>query len=462
MGNDAGCPHDPGATAEKRMYVYLLTFVAALGGLLFGYDTGVISGTIGFMQTRFSLDSTQTGWAASSALVGCILGAAVAGSLSDRFGRRRVLIVSAVLFTLSAIAAALPRNQTELAMARILGGIGIGMASMLSPLYISEIAPARTRGKLVSLNQLAIVSGFLVVYFVNASIEAAGNEAWNVAFGWRLMFGSGAIPAVVFFVLLYLVPESPRWLVKQGRADEALDVLVRVGGRAHAERELREIRETIAQEGGSILQVFNTGIRMAMVIAIVLAVFQQVTGINSILYYGPEIFKEAGAGTHSALMQTVLVGVVNVGFTFVAIFTVDKLGRKPLLVFGALSMGLFILLVALSFQSGLPGTWTLVFVLCYIGSFALSLGPVVWVYISELFPTRIRGRAMAVATVCLWCACYLVSQTFPDLVERLGRPVPFYVYGAMCMVMAVFVWLVVPETKGKTLEEIERWWLPKH
>jgi SP family arabinose:H+ symporter-like MFS transporter len=249
--------------------------------------------------------------------------------------------------------------------------------------------------------------------------------------------------------------------VKQGRAEEALDVLVSVGGRIHAERELREIREAIAHEGGSIWQVFQPGIRVAMIIAIVLAVFQQITGINSILYYGPEIFKDAGAGTHAAFVQTVLVGVVNVGFTFVAIFSVDKLGRKALLVFGALSMGLFIFLTALSFQLGLSGAWTLLFVLCYIGSFAVSLGPVVWVYVSEIFPTRIRGRAMAVATLCLWCACYLVSQTFPDLVERLGRPVPFYIYGAMCMIMALFVWLVVPETKGRTLEEIEQWWLPK-
>jgi sugar porter (SP) family MFS transporter len=447
--------------AGRSGYVYLLTFVAALGGLLFGYDTGVISGTIGFMQTRFALDSTQTGWAASSALVGCILGAALAGSLSDRFGRRRILIVSAVLFLVSAITAALPRNLTELAIARILGGIGVGMASMLSPLYISEIAPAGIRGRLVSLNQLAIVSGFLVVYFVNAWIQAAGDESWNVALGWRLMFASGSIPAVLFFALLFAVPESPRWLVKQGRTGEALDMLVSVGGRIHAERELREIREAIAHEGGSIGQVFQPGIRVAMIIAIVLAVFQQITGINSILYYGPEIFKDAGAGTHAAFVQTVLVGIVNVSFTFVAIFTVDKLGRKALLVFGALSMGLFIFLTALSFQLGLSGAWTLLFVLCYIGSFAVSLGPVVWVYVSELFPTRIRGRAMAVATLCLWCACYLVSQTFPDLVERLGRPVPFYIYGAMCMIMALFVWLVVPETKGRTLEEIEQWWLPK-
>jgi sugar porter (SP) family MFS transporter len=335
------------------------------------------------------------------------------------------------------------------------------MASMLSPLYISEIAPARIRGKLVSLNQLAIMVGFLVVYFANASIQSAGNDAWNEAVGWRLMFATGAVPAVFFFALLFTVPESPRWLVKQGRANEALDVLRRVGGSAHADRELREIRETVAQEGGSLAQIFNPGIRAAMVIAIALAVFQQVTGINSILYYGPEIFKDAGAGTHAAFVQTVLVGAINLAFTFVAIFSVDRVGRKALLVFGALSMGVSIALVALSFQFAWPGVWALLFVLCYIASFAVSLGPVVWVYISELFPTRIRGRAMAVATVCLWCACLLVSQTFPDLVERLGRAAPFYIYAAMCLIMAVFVQFTVPETKGKTLEEIERWWLPE-
>ncbi len=440
-------------------YVYRLAFVAALGGLLFGYDTGVISGTIGFMQSRFDLNATQTGWAASCALVGCIFGAACAGTLSDRFGRRRILILSAVLFAISAITSALPRNLTELAIARIIGGVGVGMASMLSPLYIAEVSPARIRGKLISLNQLAIVTGFLVVYFANTLIQGSGDETWNIAMGWRLMFASETLPALAFFLLLWTVPESPRWLTKQGREGEALHVLTQVGGSEHAEAELSEIKEAIAHEGGSIMQVFAPRMRIAMLIAITLAVFQQITGINSILYYGPEIFKDAGAGTNAAFLQTVLVGAVNVIFTFVAIFTVDIIGRKALLLLGSLGMGVSILLVAASFQLAWSGTLTLVFILSYIAFFALSLGPVVWVYISEIFPTRIRGRAMAVATVCLWCACYLVSQTFPYLIETFGKAAPFYGYGSMCLIMTVFVWYTLRETKGKSLEEIERMFL---
>lgn len=455
---------DTGHDASVNVrYVYLLAFVAALGGLLFGYDTAVIAGTIGFLKTRFALSPSGEGWAASSALVGCILGATVAGTLSDRFGRKRVLLLSAVLFSISAIGSAIPRSLAELVVARMVGGVGVGMASMLSPLYISEAAPASIRGRLVSLNQLTIVSGMLVVYFVNALIQRQGDEAWNVALGWRFMFGSETLPALLFFVLLFLVPESPRWLAKQNREQEALDVLRRVAGPERAPAELQEIREAVALEGGSIGQVFEPGMRVALIIAIVLAVLQQITGINAILYYAPEVFKQAGAITSTAFAQTVLVGAVNVAFTLVAIATVDKFGRKALLLVGAAGMGVFLFLVGQAFRPGAAGgPWVLPFVLGYIACFAFSVGPVVWVVMSEIFPTRIRGRAMGIATVCLWCACYLVSQTFPMLRASLGPTLTFYSYGAMCVVMVIFVWRVVPETKGKTLEEIERSWLPPH
>jgi len=440
-------------------YVYLIAFVATLGGLLFGYDTGVIGGCTVFLVKRFELTPDLEGWATSCALVGCIIGAGCAGALSDWLGRKKVLLLAAVLFAVSAVGSALPRTLSQLVVARIIGGLGVGAASMLSPLYISEVAPANIRGRLVSLNQLAIVSGFLVVFCANAWIQTLGDEAWNVASGWRWMFGSEMLPAAVFMVLLMLVPESPRWLAKQGRYDEARGVLARIVGPERARAEVDEVRAAIAQEQGNLRQLFGPGLRIALVIGLALAVLQQITGINSILYYGPRIFKSAGFETNTAFLQTVLVGAVNVTFTLVAIATVDKIGRKTLLLFGATGMGVFMVLLGLAFHvESLGGPWLLVFVLGYIACFALSVGPVVWVVISEIFPTRIRGRAMAISTVFLWCGCFLVSQTFPMLEAWLGNGRTFFCYGAMCVVMVLFVWRVLPETKGKTLEEIERSW----
>lgn len=455
-GNDA-----IGSTA----YVVLLTLVAALGGLLFGYDTGVISGAIGFLTTRFDLNADLEGWAVSSALVGCIIGACFAGVLSDAIGRKRVLLLSAVLFTVSAIGSAIPRNLTEFALARIIGGVGVGAASMLSPLYIAEIAPARIRGRLVSMNQFAIISGFLVVYFVNALVawtgDSLGGEAWNVAYGWRWMFGSETLPAAVFMVLLFVVPESPRWLVKQGRAPEALAVLTRAGGAAQAQREMAEIETAIAQEEPSLRQLLRWEVRIALTLGVVLAVLQQVTGINTVLYYAPEIFKSAGLGATAAIAQTVIVGVVNLTFTVVAILVVDRVGRKPLLLAASAGMGISLFMLGRAFVlQHFEGPWVLLFVLTYVASFAVAMGPVVWVVLSEMFPTRIRGTAMSIATVSLWIACFLVSQTFPRMLEQLqGRA--FFVYGVMCAISFAFVAVCLFETKGKTLEQIEKWWAPR-
>ncbi len=440
-------------------YVYVLAGVAALGGLLFGYDTAVISGAIGFMEEHFSLDEVQKGWVASCALIGCILGAAGAGMLSDSLGRKKVLLLAAVLFTVSAVGAALPRNATEFVIARILGGLGIGMASMLSPLYIAEVAPARIRGRMVSLNQLAIVGGMVVVYYVNSLIAQLGDNSWNVLVGWRWMFASGTLPAVLFFVLLFLVPESPRWLTKQGREDEAMAVLTRIGGPAQAESQMNDIRATIAEESGSLAQLFEPGMRTPLIIAVVLAVLQQITGINVVLYYAPEIFKSAGVKATQAIGDTVTVGIVNMLFTLVAIWVVDRLGRKPLLLIGSVGMGASLALLGGAFaMKQLEGPWVLLFVLCYVATFAMALGPVVWVIMAEIFPTQIRGRAMSIATVCLWTACYLVSQTFPWMLKHLGGPATFWLYAAICLVTIVFVAIYVPETKGKSLEEIERSW----
>jgi MFS transporter, SP family, arabinose:H+ symporter len=447
--------------AGGTRYVALLAGVAALGGLLFGYDTAVISGTIGFLKTKFALTELEAGWAASSALVGCIGGATVAGALSDWLGRKRILLLAAVLFTVSAVWSSLAGGLNELAVARILGGMGVGMASMLSPLYIAEVSPARIRGRMVSVNQLAIVSGMLVVYFVNAIIASAGNEAWNVETGWRWMFASETLPAMLFFGLLFLVPESPRWLTKQGRRGEALAVLGRVGGIAHATREMVEIEDAIASESGSISELLRPGLRVALIIGVGLAILQQVTGINTVLYYAPEIFKSTGAGSQSAINATVVVGAVNVLFTLVAIWVVDRLGRKPLLLAAAAGMGVSLAGLGwamLARDDAVPaGWWVLAFVLVYVASFAVAMGPVVWVIMSEIFPTRVRGRAMSIATVCLWIACYLVSQFFLPMLKWLGGGA-FFVYAAMCVAAFVFVGLLVPETKGKSLEEIERGW----
>jgi len=459
--NELKITEDSGSVA----YVFFVCLVAALGGLLFGYDTAVISGAIGFLQARFALDPKWTGWAASSALVGCIMGVSVSGMLNDWFGRKKVLIAAGVLFLISAIGTALPRNLAEFIIYRIVGGIGVGAASITSPMYIAEISPARIRGRMVSVNQFAIVFGMLVVYFVNYFIAGQGADEWNVQFGWRWMFGSEVIPIILFLSLLFLVPESPRWLTKQNRGDEALAVLAKVNGRETAKKELAAIKDAIAHETGSITQLFMPGMRIVLVIGVVLAVLQQVTGINVFLYYAPEIFKKLGSGTNTALLETVVVGAVNLGFTVFAIWTVDRLGRKPLMVIGAAGMGISLFAMGLAAYYQKTEMWVLIFILSYIASFALSVGPVTWVILSEIFPTQIRGRAMSIATFCLWSANFVVSQTFPMmndnkwLVDKFHRGFPFWLYGALCAVLVVFVWFFVPETKGKTLEEIERHWL---
>jgi SP family xylose:H+ symportor-like MFS transporter len=447
------------------VYVMLVCMVAALGGLLFGYDTGVINGAIGPLEKHFILDANWKGWATGCALVGCAIGAAAAGVLSDWLGRKKVLILSAILFFISAVGTALPKSITAFIIYRIIGGLGVGAASMSSPMYIAEISPARIRGRMVSVNQFAIVSGFLVVYFVNYFIALQGDEIWNVQTGWRWMFGSESLPALLLLVLLFFVPESPRWLTKQNRSDEALEILTRVDGAQYAQTELLEIKDAIAHESGSIKQLFQPGMKIVLVIGIVLSVLQQVTGINVFLYFGTEIFKKMGSETNAALLQTVVVGVVNLSFTIIAIWTVDKVGRKPLMIIGSSGMGLSLLGMGLMAYCQKTDLWVLLFILGYIACFALSVGPVTWVILSEIFPTRIRGRAMAIATVCLWVANYAISQTFPMmdenswLLDKFHHAFPFWVYGVFCVVLVTFVCRYVPETKGKTLEEIEKHWM---
>ncbi len=465
MSLSANQQSQPSGSQTGGVFVMVVCLVAALGGLLFGYDTGVINGAIGPLKAHFALDAKWTGWAMGCALVGCAIGAGAAGAVSDRFGRKKVLIISAVLFFISAVGTAVPRTITAFIIYRILGGLGVGAASIASPMYIAEISPARIRGRMVSINQFAIVTGFLVVYFVNYFIALQGDAAWNEQTGWRWMFGSEALPALLLLILLFFVPESPRWLTKQNRGDEALKILTRVDGAAYAQSELLEIKDAIAHESGELRQLFAPGMKIVLVIGIVLAVLQQVTGINVFLYFGTEIFKKMGSQTGAALLQTVVVGAVNLSFTVIAIWTVDRLGRKPLMMIGSAGMGLSLLAMGLAAYFQRTELWVLLFILGYIACFALSVGPVTWVILSEIFPTRIRGRAMAIATVCLWIANYIVSQTFPMmdenawLIERFHHALPFWLYGVFCVVLLVFVWRLLPETKGKTLEEIEKHWM---
>lgn len=447
-------------------YVWAISLVAALGGLLFGYDTAVISGAIGFLKQKFFLNPAWEGWTAASALLGCVLGVSLAGPLSDWFGRKKVLILSAILFLASAIGTAVPKDLFTFILFRIVGGIGVGIASMSAPMYIAEITPATIRGRMVSINQFAIVSGMLIIYFVNYFIANSHTEEWNVHMGWRWMFGSEILPAGIFLILLFLVPESPRWLSKNNQRDAAYATLRRIGGEKNARQELADIEKTIARESSSLAQLFQPGMRIVLAIGIALAILQQVTGINVFLYYGPEIFKKLGTGTNVALLQTVAVGAVNMLFTVIAIWTVDRLGRKPLMVIGATGMGICLLAMGLAAQFRSTSVWILIFVLGYIACFALSVGPVTWVILSEIFPTKIRGRAMAIATFCLWTANFVVSQTFPMLdgnawlLKYFHHAFPYYLYGVLC---GVLIWVVarfVPETKEKTLEEIEHLWLP--
>ncbi|MEI7731702.1 MAG: sugar porter family MFS transporter [Verrucomicrobiota bacterium] len=447
-----------GASAKGSTgYVVLICLVATLGGLLFGYDTAVISGAIGFLKEKFAMDPRMEGWSAGCILIGCMIGVSIAGAFGDRLGRKKLLVFSGVLFGASAVGTALPKELWMFIVFRILCGIGVGAASIASPMYIAEVAPARLRGRMVSLNQMAIVTGIFVVYFINWYIAGKGDHAWNVNTGWRWMFAMGALPSLVFLGLLLLVPESPRWLMEQNREAEALKVLTRVNGQAAAEVELQAIKASLSHEGASLRQLLQPGMRLVLVIGIVLAVLQQITGINAFIYFGPKIFESVGSSTNVALLQHISVGAVNFLFTIVAIWTVDKWGRRPLMLWGTLGMGICLVSMAAALYYKFAPFWMLVFILGYMACFSMSLGPVTWVIIAEIFPTRIRGRAMALATLCLWFADYVVTQSFPMLMDRFKDlpSVPFVLYGLMCVLEILFVWRFVPETKGQSLEQIE-------
>jgi SP family arabinose:H+ symporter-like MFS transporter len=439
---------------KAAWYVISVTLVAAIGGLIFGFDTAIVAGATRYMKEQFSLNSLQEGWAVGVVLIGCMFGAGLAGPISDRIGRRRFMLISSVLFLISAIGCALPRTITAFVVFRFVGGLGIGSAAVLSPLYIAEIAPARVRGALVSVNQLAIVTGILLAYFVNWIFAASGPS------NWRWMYGMGAVPSVLFFLLLLGVPESPRWLVKNGREDEARTVLTRADTAEAAAKGIREIKETMALEEGSFREIFRPAFRRPLLIAVILAVFQQITGINAILYYAPRIFEGAGFARISAIGQSAIVGLVNMLFTVVAIVLADRVGRRPLLLVATGGMGVSLVLLGAAFKFPvLPASALLLIILLYIAFFASGMGPLVWVVMAEIFPIKVRGSAMGLATLALWLADFAVTLTFPVISDRFHPATAFWLYAAMCALDLMFMLFFLPETKGKTLEEIERRWL---
>jgi sugar porter (SP) family MFS transporter len=450
-----------------------LALIAALGGFLFGYDTAIISGTIGLVKAQFGLNTVMEGWYVSSALVGTILGVSVAGILSDSYGRKRILIMSGIFFALSAIGCALSGSFNGLVVYRLLGGMGVGVASMLSPLYISEIAPAKNRGRLVALYQLAITLGILVAYFANAYLLGLSNSESMisstgmtkkifVAEVWRAMLGSETIPAVIFLILLFVIPKSPRWLTMKGKKEQAKRILLRFVTEEEANTEILNVETVISKESGGFKMVFSGPFKLAMIIGISLAVLSQVSGINAIIYYGPKILEEGGLQLGEALGGQVVIGIVNVLFTFIALWKIDDLGRKPLLTYGVIGIMVSLIIVGFLFFFEVNNTYLLMtFILTFIACFAFSFGPVLWVLLSEIYPLKIRGAAMSVATMAVWIGTTFVGQMTPWFLENLKPHGTFWFFAA-CMIPAIYLAIkVLPETKGKTLEEIENYWLTK-
>ncbi len=450
-------------------FVWFISLVAALGGLLFGYDWVVIGGAKPFFEPFFGLETEELrGWANSCALLGCLAGALVTGGLSDRFGRKRLLSVAALLFAASSILTGWAGSFTAFVAWRISGGVAIGMASTLSPMYIAEVAPAGMRGRLVAMNQFTIVIGVLAAQVVNwliaqpvpdgATVEFI-RSSWNGQEGWRWMFTAVAAPALVFLAGSLLIPESPRWLVKYGDPDRAHSILARIGGGEYADREVADIQQTLAAQEirhvrfGDLLE---PGIRRILVVGIVLAVLQQWSGINVIFNYAEEIFREAGYGVSSILFNIVITGVVNLVFTIIAIQTVDRFGRRILMLAGCAGIGIFHGLIGMAYALDWTGPVVVVLVLATIACYAVSLAPVTWVLIAEIFPNRIRGAAVSVAVSALWIACFVLTYTFPVLNGTFGAAWTFWLYAAICGAGFLFIVLRVPETRGKTLETIER------
>ncbi|HEM6795087.1 TPA: sugar porter family MFS transporter [Citrobacter koseri] len=455
-------------------YVWTICLVAACGGLLFGYDWVVIGGAKPFYEAYFSItDPAQSGWAMSSALVGCIFGALMSGWCADKFGRKMPLILDAILFSASSWGTAVASNFDMFVIYRIVGGVGIGLASALSPLYIAEVSPAEKRGRFVAVNQLTIVIGVLAAQLINLMIaepvatdatRQAIVESWNGQMGWRWMFGAELVPALAFLVLMFFVPESPRWLVKAGKPERARAMLQRIGSAEYAGQTLREIEHTLLKDNHKVAwsTLLQPQIKPIVIIGMVLAVFQQWCGINVIFNYAQEIFASAGFDINGTLKSIVATGIINLVFTLAALPLVDKIGRRKLMLFGASGLTVIYVLIAAAYGMGIMGWPVLVLVLAAIAIYALTLAPVTWVLLSEIFPNRVRGLAMSLGTLALWIACFLLTYTFPLLNAGLGAAGSFLLYGVICAMGYFYVLRNVPETKGVTLEALEEQLAARH
>lgn len=453
---------------EKKIFTYLfmICMVSAMGGLLFGYDWVVIGGAKIFYEPFFSIEESAVmrGWAMSSALIGCLIGALLSGVWSDSYGRKKMLIIASSLFTISAVGTGAVDNFGWFIFYRILGGFGIGIASNVSPIYIAEVSPATVRGKFVSLNQLTIVLGILMAQVANWGIGeyyTAGENSLSsqsIEWAWRWMFWAELIPAGLFFILSFIIPESPRWLAAKERTNDAEKILNKIGGMEYARQTLQELQQIVRgeQEHVRLCELFAPNVRKVLIIGVVLSVFQQWCGINVIFNYAHEIFSAAGYEVSDVLMNIVITGVINVIFTFVAIYTVDRLGRRSLMFVGSIGLAFIYITLGCCYWLGLNGWPTLLLVVLAIACYAMSLAPVIWVVLSEIFPVRIRGMAMALSTFFLWVACFILTYTFPILNEVVGAAGTFGLYGIICFMGFLFIRSNLPETKGKTLEELEK------
>ncbi len=435
-------------------YLILTCFIAAVGGFLFGFDTSVISGAIEFivLPEVFNLNDVAKGWTVSCIILGCMAGCIFSGKPSYLYGRKKMLIATAALFLVSTIGCTFAQSHTIFIFFRILAGVAVGSASMLSPIYIAEIAPPQYRGMMVSFNQLATFTGQALAFMSNYLLINIGGVN-----NWRFMLGVMMIPSLLFMVFLFFIPESPRWLVMQNQRESALKVLIKINGEKRARQELAEIIHSVENTiTGKFKELFRGKMFKILIIGLMLAVFQQVTGINVIMYYAPSIFKSTGVGNETALFQTMLIGVVNLSFTILSIILVERVGRKPLMLIGSVGMAVFLTATSITFfTNSFEGYLVLIFIMGYLASFALSLGPIVWVLISEIFPNRLRSHAVSLAVVSLWAANFVVSFTFPVLLEKLEGGFTFLIYAFMCVLCFIFVQKYLTETKGKTLEQIE-------
>ncbi|MBN1143363.1 MAG: sugar porter family MFS transporter [Bacteroidales bacterium] len=463
-----------GKPSMKRnaFFILIVCFVASLGGILFGFDTAVISGTFNFVEHYFVLNKVEVGWFVSSAIIGAVIGSISGGTISDKYGRKPVLILAALLFLISALGSTVPNTFFFLICARVVGGIGVGIISVLAPLYISEFSPRHIRGRLVALYQLSIVIGILLAYFSNwllLNFSAHHQELFSsnglfhkifVSEVWRGMFGAEIFPSGLFVALLIFIPESPRWLIKNRQSQKGYLLLVRINGEQIAENELAEIEKTVSRVKGKISELFRPGLRLALIVGIGLSVFGQFTGVNIVIYYGPSILADAGFSLNNSLQFQVAIGIINLLFTIIALWKIDSWGRRPLLIWGMAGVCLSLTIIAFLFNlQNVSGIWIVIMLCIYIACLALSINAVIWVLISEIFPNRIRGLAMSIATFTNWGANFLTAFIFPWYIDKMGMNIGFFSFALICLVATLFFYRYIPETKGESLEEIETFWL---